>query len=93
VAVMLISLGLFAINISSSCGWAMAAVVSPGNTVATLEAIQNIGGSLGGALAPLITGAIVQATGSFLPAFELAGAIAIICAGFYFGMTGQKIRV
>jgi MFS family permease len=92
-AVMLISIGLFAINISSSCGWAMAAVVTPGNTVATLEAVQNIGGSFGGALAPLITGAIVQKTGSFLPAFELAGVIALVCAGFYLTMTRQKIRI
>jgi MFS family permease len=91
-AVTLISIGLFAINVSSSCGWALAAVVSPSNTVATLEAIQNIGGSLGGALAPLITGAIVQVTGSFLPAFDLAGVIALISAGFYILMTKQKIR-
>jgi sugar phosphate permease len=90
-AVLLISGGLFAVNISSSCGWALAAVVTPPNTVATLEAIQNVGGSLGGSLAPLITGAIVQATGSFLPAFELAGAIACISAGFYMTMTKHKI--
>jgi MFS family permease len=92
-AVTLISIGLFAINVSSSCGWALAAVVSPSNTVATLEAIQNIGGSLGGALAPLITGAIVQVTGSFLPAFDLAGVIALISAGFYILMTKQKIQL
>ena len=92
-AVTLISLGLFAVNVSSSCGWALAAVVTPSNTVATLEAVQNIGGSLGGALAPLITGAIVQVTGSFLPAFDLASAIAFIGAGFYITMTRQKISV
>jgi MFS family permease len=91
-AVMLISIGLFAVNVSSSCGWALAAVVSPSNTVATLEAVQNIGGSLGGALAPLITGAIVQATGSFLPAFDIAGVVALASAGFYVVMTKQVIR-
>ena len=90
-AVALISLGLFAINISSSCGWALAAVVTPPNTVATLEAIQNVGGSLGGSFAPLITGAIVQATGSFLPAFVLAGAIACASAVFYLMMTKTRI--
>ena len=90
-AVALISGGLFAINIASSCGWAMAAVITPPNTVATLEAIQNVGGSLGGALAPWITGALVQALGSFLAAFELAGLIALISAGFYWAMTKRKI--
>ena len=90
-AVALISGGLFAINIASSCGWALAAVITPPNTVATLEAIQNVGGSLGGALAPWITGALVQALGSFLAAFELAGVIALISAGFYWAMTRRKI--
>ncbi len=90
-AVALISGGLFAINIASSCGWALAAVITPPNTVATLEAIQNVGGSLGGALAPWITGALVQSLGSFLAAFELAGLIALISAGFYWAMTKRKI--
>jgi MFS family permease len=90
-AVALISGGLFAINIASSCGWALAAVITPPNTVATLEAIQNVGGSLGGALAPWITGALVQASGSFLAAFDLAGLIALISAGFYWVMTRRKI--
>ncbi len=90
-AVTLISGGLFAINIASSCGWALAAVITPPNTVATLEAIQNVGGSLGGALAPWITGALVQALGSFLAAFELAAVLALVSAGFYWAMTKQKI--
>ena len=90
-AVALISLGLFAANIASSCGWALAAVVAPPDTVATLEAIQNVGGSLGGALAPWVTGAIVQATGSFRMAFYLAGAVAVASAGFYFALARQKI--
>jgi len=70
---------------------ALAAVVAPGNAVATLEAIQNIGGSAGGTLAPFITGAVVQATGSFVPAFMLAGAIAVVCAGAYWGMAGRRV--
>ena len=91
-AVTLISVGLFAINVSSSCGWALAAVVSPPNTVATLDAVQNIGGSLGGALAPLVTGTIVQVAGSFRPAFDLASVIAFMSAASYFMMTRKQIR-
>lgn len=90
-AIALMSLGLFAANVSSSCGWALAAVVAPANTVATLEAIQNVGGSLGGALAPLISGVIVQVTGSFLPAFVLAGVISLGCAAIYHLMTRKRI--
>jgi len=93
IAVGLMAVGLFAANVSSSCGWALAAVIAPPNTVATLEAVQNIGGSVGGALAPFLTGVLVQATGSFVPAFALAGIIAFACALAYWAMTGEKILV
>jgi len=84
--------GLFGANVASSCGWALAAVVAPGNAVAGLEAVQNIGGSAGGTLAPFITGAVVQATGSFVPAFLLAGVIAVVSAGVYWAMAGRRIE-
>jgi MFS family permease len=83
--------GLFAANVASSCGWALAAVAAPTNAVAGLEAVQNVGGSLGGALAPFITGAVVQAGGSFIPAFLLAGAIAVSSAIFYAVMARGRI--
>jgi MFS family permease len=85
--------GLFAANVASSCGWALAAVVAPNNAVAALEAIQNVGGSLGGSLAPYVTGAVVQSSGSFEPAFLAAGVIAVASAGFYATMAGRRIEV
>jgi MFS family permease len=85
--------GLFAANVASSCGWALAAVVAPNDAVAGLEAVQNVGGSLGGALAPYITGAVVQYTGSFIPAFILAGVIALSSAVFYAVMAAGRINV
>jgi MFS family permease len=84
--------GLFAANVASSCGWALAAVVAPNNAVAGLEAVQNVGGSLGGSLAPYITGLVVQSGGSFVPAFLAAGAIALAAAGFYAVMAGKRIE-
>jgi nitrate/nitrite transporter NarK len=42
--------------------------------------MANIGGSVGGSLAPLVTGALVQSTGSFTPALLVAAAIAAACA-------------
>jgi MFS family permease len=93
VAVGLMAVGLFAANVSSSCGWALAAVIAPANTVATLEAVQNVGGSIGGALAPFLTGVLVQQTGSFVPAFAFAGIVAFACALAYWAMTRDKILV
>ena len=90
-AITWLAAGLFAANVASSCGWALAAVVAPSNAVASLEALQNIGGSLGGTLAPFLTGAVVGATGSFIPAFLLAGAIALACAAVYLLMARRRI--
>jgi hypothetical protein len=82
---------IFAAKVASSCGWALAAVVAPSNAIASLEAVQNIGGSLGGTLAPFLVGAVVQATGSFIPAFLLAAAIALACAAVYALMARHRI--
>jgi sugar phosphate permease len=82
-AIGLMAAGLFGANIASSCGWALAAIVAPNRAVATLEAVQNIGASMGGALAALITGLVVQVTGSFVPAFILAAGIALASAAIY----------
>jgi MFS family permease len=90
-AIACMAAGLFAANVASSCGWALAAVVVPNNAVAALEAVQNVGGSLGGSLAPYITGAVVQHGGSFIPAFFLAGAIAVSSAVFYAVMARERI--
>lgn len=88
-AVILASLALFCINLASSCGWALAAVAITARNVATLEAIQNVGGSLGGALAPLLTGVVVQATGSFTPAL-LVGAVVSASAGLVYWIGVRK---
>jgi MFS family permease len=90
-ALALMAVGLFAANVASSCGWALAAVIAPVNAVATLEAIQNVGGSLGGAFAPYLSGVLLQRTNSFVPAFVLAGALAFACAAIYWIGTRRKI--
>ena len=68
---------------AGSCSWALGASLTPPRLVATLESIQNIGGSIGGALAPLVTGLIVQHTHSFTPAFLVATVAALAGAASY----------
>ena len=92
-SIALLSGGVFFANLASSAGWALGAVLVPPEEVAGLEAIQNVGGSIGGALAPAITGFMVQGTGSFVPAFVAAAAIALATAGVYAGLTRRPIGV
>jgi sugar phosphate permease len=90
-AIALMAAGLFCANVASSCNWALAALIAPNRSVATLEAVQNIGGSLGGMLAPFTTGLVVQDTGSFVPGFIVAGTIAIASAAIYWMGARQPV--
>ncbi|MDR3537546.1 MAG: MFS transporter, partial [Acetobacteraceae bacterium] len=91
IAVGCISASLFMLYVSSSTAWAMASVAAPPNCTASIGSMQNFGGYLGGALAPMVTGFIVQATGSFMPAL-LVGAAVAACSGIgYFFIVGEPI--
>ena len=68
---------MFCGTVATSCAWATVSVVAPANCTGSLGAMQNFGGYCGGALAPTVTGFIVQGTGSFVPAL-LVGAV--MCA-------------
>jgi sugar phosphate permease len=76
-AIMFISASLFLLYITSTCAWALASVAAPTNCTASIGAMQNFGGYLGGALAPTVTGLIVQSTGSFVLALVVGAAIAV----------------
>lgn len=81
--VTLISFAMFFAYAAGSCSWALGASLTPPHLVATLEAIQNVGGSFGGALAPFVTGVVVERTGGFGPAFLIAAGAAFASAVSY----------
>lgn len=83
VAVTCISAALMFGACASGMSWALSSVVAPTNCTASLGSIQNFGGYLGGALAPTITGFIVQGTGSFVPALLVSAAIGLVSALIY----------
>ncbi len=82
-ALALMSGALFFAYGAGSCSWALGATLAPPDAVATLESVQNVGGSLGGALAPLVTGLIVEHTRSFTLAFVVAAVSAILSGVSY----------
>jgi cyanate permease len=53
--------------------------------------MQNFGGYLGGALAPTVTGLIVQTTGSFVPALVVGALIGGASAASYLLVVDQPI--
>jgi sugar phosphate permease len=83
IAVACISAAVFCNGGSSGMSWSLASVAAPANCTASLGSMMNFGGYIGGALAPTITGFIVQATGSFEDALILGAVIALIGAASY----------
>jgi len=83
IAVASISAAIFFGQSSSGTSWSLATACAPPNYAASLGAIMDFGGFIGGALAPMVTGFMVQATGSFTPALLVAGAIGLGSAVAY----------
>src|SRR6185437_11939565 len=83
VAVAAISAALMFGACASGMSWALASIAAPSNCTASLGSIQNFGGYLGGALAPTVTGFIVQATGTFVPVLLVGAVIALASALAY----------
>jgi cyanate permease len=61
----------------------MITVFSPQRCTGSLGALQNFGGYMGGSLAPIVTGLIVQKTGTFVPALYLGAGMSLFAALAY----------
>ena len=90
-AIVFISASLFLVYITSTCAWALSSVAAPTNCTASIGAMQNFGGYLGGALAPTVTGLIVQGTGSFVLALVVGAVIALGSAASYLFLVKDPI--
>ncbi len=92
-AIAAISVALFAGNLAGATIWALAVVAAPSKGVASLGSMQNFGGFLGGALAPMLTGFIVQATNSFVPALILAAVVSVLSAFVYLIVVREPVHL
>jgi sugar phosphate permease len=81
IAIALLSLGYFAAQVPTGCLWTLAGDVAETHQVASLGAIQNFGGFLGAALAPMVTGAILDATGNNYTLVFLVGGVLLLVGG------------
>jgi sugar phosphate permease len=71
---------------ATTYSWTLVTVVGPANCTGSLGSLMNFGGYLGGSLAPLMTGLIVQGTGSFVPALFCGAAMALFASVAYFAL-------
>jgi sugar phosphate permease len=93
VAVLCITVAMFLGNMSGATIWALAVVAAPAKGVGSLGGMQNFGGFLGGALAPMVTGFIVQITHSFVPALVLAAVVGVGSALVYLIVVQRPVDI
>jgi hypothetical protein len=87
-AIAFIALAMFFMQFGITCKWILVTVVTPQAYCASAASNQNFAGFLGGTLSPILTGFIVDETGSFVLALAIGAAITVIGAGiFQFMMT------
>lgn len=91
-AVIYISLALFFINLASAASWTMISVVVPKRQVGSLGSIMNFGGYFAGSFAPIVTGFMVERTGSYVNALLAAAVISIVAALAFFVLVRDDMK-
>ncbi|TIC80185.1 MFS transporter [Nocardioides sp. GY 10127] len=81
--IVLLCLGYFFSQVPIGVIWTLASDVAPAHQVASLGAIQNFGGFVGAAFAPVVTGWILDATGSYSLVFLVGGILLLVGAVSY----------
>jgi MFS family permease len=87
-AITCIAVSMFFMQFGITCKWILVTAVTPQAYCASAASNQNFAGFLGGTLSPILTGFIVDTTGSFVVALGIGAFITLIGAAlFQFAMT------
>ena len=80
IAIACIAAAMFFMQFGITCKWILVTAVTPQAYTASAASNQNFAGFLGGTLSPVLTGFIVDETGSFVIALAIGAAITVIGA-------------
>jgi len=92
-AVSVLLIAIVSMGMATANTWAIMQAIAPENTTGTLAGVQNLGGSVGSAVAPLLTGFMVSTSGTFNSAFILAGLIMLSGILNYIFLIGKVERI
>ena len=93
-----LSVAVFGILMTNSIVWAVNAEVAPADQGGRVAALQNGVGNAGGLLAPIVVGALLQATGSWVAPLAAAATVSLVGAGVYLcvlsdrALPGHRVR-
>jgi ACS family glucarate transporter-like MFS transporter len=80
-------------TIAASQVWSLPGDVSPNNMTSIVAGMQNTVSNMGGVVGPIITGFIVTATGSFVPALLFSAVLIIIAIVNYLFLLGKVEQI
>ena len=87
-AVAVLSLADFGLNLAVTQFLAIATATAPARSTASFAGAVNGLSVIGGTASPLVTGYLVEATGSFASSFALSGVmLVVVVVCFVFGVT------
>lgn len=92
-AVILLCVAKSGTTVAASQVWALPGDVAPKNMTSMVAGIQNTVSNMGGVVGPIITGFIVGATGSFVPALLFSAALIIIAILNYLFLLGKVKQI
>lgn len=79
-AVILMSLAQFFLSLGIAGKWALTTATAPQSYCTSIAGLMNFGGYLGGTVSPIVTGYVVDTTGSFVIAFGIGAVMSVIGA-------------
>jgi MFS family permease len=85
-SIVLLCVGYFAAQVPIGVIWTLASDVADRRQVASLGAIQNFGGFLGAALAPAVTGFILEGSGNDFRIVFLVGGLLLLVGAVAYGV-------
>jgi MFS transporter, ACS family, D-galactonate transporter len=88
-AIVWISVALSGLAAAAPVGWSIPSLIAPRGGTGTISGVMNFLNNMMGVVAPLTTGYIVGATGSFVGAFLTAGVVLVIGIVAYVFILGR----
>lgn len=92
-AVVLLCIAKSGTTVAASQVWALPGDVAPKNMTSVVAGLQNTVSNMGGVVGPIITGFIVTATGSFVPALLFSAGLIVLGIFNYLFLLGKVERI
>ena len=81
--VILFTISTFAVSARAGVLWALVSDIAPKRAIGTFGGIQNCANFIGGALAPMLSGIVLEHTGNYNIVFGISGILVILAALCY----------